>query len=55
MKDQNGLSEIRVYEMVGDHKKPCSTRQARLEKGQKVRHGSGIWIGLNSVWKYFVG
>ena len=41
--------------MVGDHKRPHSTRQARLEKRQKIRHSFGIWIGLNRVWKYFCG
>ena len=51
----SGSREIRVYGMVGDHKRPHSTRQARLEKRQKIRHSFGIWIGLNRVWKYFCG
>ena len=55
MKNQNSLSEIRIYEVVGDHKRLRSTRQARLKKGQKVRYSFGIRIDLNKVWEYFCG
>ena len=41
--------------MVGNHKRLYSTRRIRLEEGRKVRYRSGIRIGLNSVWRYFVG
>ena len=41
--------------MVGDHKKARRTRQTSPAKGWEVHHSPGIRIGLNGVWKYFVG